>query len=556
MSRQVLSASAALRDWAAREPDRVCLTFHGGGEAQPLTCRMLAEHASSYARLYRARGLRPGDPVVLLADSTAGFVAAFLGAQEASLLAVPCPPPEPLESGRRVAQRVGEILAKCRARALVTSVEGSIDAALTSTLTAAGVEVLGSSELATAPTSGSGEAQINDRHRFAYCQFTSGSGGIVKGVLLTHENLDANIRAMARAYELSRSDVAVTWLPLFHDMGLIAYVLMPLVIGYPGHVMSPTAFLTQPVSWLALMSRERATMAGAPNFAYGLCARRATDDDLVGLDLSAWRIACNGSEPVTRGAVEAFCERFAPYGFRASAMLPAYGLAEDTLCATSRGPGEGARFDEVSRETLERDGVARPSASGAAIASVGRPLPGHEIAIFGHDGRPVPDRHVGEVAIRGESVMSGYLPGTTGEVSVTQDGWLQTGDLGYLADSELYLVGRKKDLIIRAGRNYYPQDLEEPLARIPGLRPGRAVAFSVPGAEREQVLLAVERRKDAPENTTALKAAIREAVFVATRIVPDDILLLPPNTLPFTSSGKAMRPEVKRLYLEGRWASL
>ena len=196
---------------------------------------------------------------------------------------------------------------------------------------------------------------------------------------------------------------------------------------------------------------------------------------------------------------------------------------------------------------------ARP---GALIASVGHPLPGHEIAVVGHDGRPVPDRCVGEVAIRGDSVMDGYLPGTTGEVSVTQDGGLLTGDLGYLADGELYLVGRKKDLIIRAGRNYYPQDLEEPLARIPGLRPGRAVAFSVPGAEREQVLLAVERRKDGTENAAALKAAIREAVFVATRIMPDDILLLPPNTLPFTSSGKAMRPEVKRLYLEGRWASL
>jgi acyl-CoA synthetase (AMP-forming)/AMP-acid ligase II len=320
--------------------------------------------------------------------------------------------------------------------------------------------------------------------------------------------------------------------------------------------MSPTAFLAQPLSWLTLMSRERATMSGAPNFAYGLCARRATDDDLVDLDLSSWRIACNGSEPVTRGTVEAFCERFARCGFHASAMLPAYGLAEDTLCATTRVPGEGARFDEISREALERDGVARPAAAGAAIASVGRPLPGHEIAIVDRGARPVPDRRVGEVAIRGDSVMSGYLPGTTGEVSVTPEGWLLTGDLGYLADGELYLVGRKKDLIIRAGRNYYPQDLEDPLARIPGLRPGRAVAFSVPGAEREQVLLAVERRKGGPETASALKAAIREAVFGATRIVPDDILLLPPNTLPFTSSGKAMRPEVKRLYLEGRWASL
>ena len=265
------------------------------------------------------------------------LVSAFLGAQEAALLAVPCPPPEPLESGRRVAQRVGDILAKCCARALVASVPGSIDAELVSALTAAGIVRLDASVVTTAPAPGAAEAEFSDRHPFAYCQFTSGSGGIVKGVRLTHENLDANIRAMARGYELSRSDVAVTWLPLFHDMGLIAYVLMPLVLGYPAHVMSPTAFLAQPVSWLTLMSRERATMSGAPNFAYGLCARRATNEDLVDLDLSAWRIACNGSEPVTRGAVEAFCERFAACGFRPFAMLPAYGLAEDTLCATTRG---------------------------------------------------------------------------------------------------------------------------------------------------------------------------------------------------------------------------
>jgi acyl-CoA synthetase (AMP-forming)/AMP-acid ligase II len=244
VNRPVLSVTAAVREWAAREPDRVCLTFHGGGATEPLTCRVLAEQVSSYARLYRARGLRPGDPVVLFADSTAAFVSAFLGAQAAALLAVPCPPPEPLESGRRVAQRVGDILAKCRARALVASVPGSIDAELVSTLTAAGLVPLDASDLTTAP--GAAEAEFSDRHPFAYCQFTSGSGGIVKGVRLTHENLDANIRAMARGYELSRSDVAVTWLPLFHDMGLIAYVLMPLVLGYPAHVMSPTAFLAQP----------------------------------------------------------------------------------------------------------------------------------------------------------------------------------------------------------------------------------------------------------------------------------------------------------------------
>jgi acyl-CoA synthetase (AMP-forming)/AMP-acid ligase II len=358
---------------------------------------------------------------------------------------------------------------------------------------------------------------------------------------------------MEVAYGLSAEDVLATWLPLFHDMGLVAYVLVPLVTGCAAHLMPPLAFLARPASWPALMSRVGGSMAGAPNFAYGLCARRTTDADLVGLDLSRWRIACNGSEPVTRAAIDAFCRRFAPCGFRASAISPAYGLAEDTLCATTRRPGEGARFDEISRETLERDGVARPSAPGALVASVGRPLIGHEIVIVGGDGAPVPDRHVGEVLIRSGSVMSGYLPGTSGEVALRPDGWLVTGDLGYLADGELYLVGRKKDLIIRAGRNYYPQDFEDAALGVEPVR--RAVAFAVPAQERERVILAVECRPGADVEPAALIAALKDAVFGAVRLAPDEILILPRHALPLTSSGKVMRPEARRQYLEGRWTS-
>jgi acyl-CoA synthetase (AMP-forming)/AMP-acid ligase II len=258
----------------------------------------------------------------VFAPSDPGFVAAFLGAQEAGLLPVPCPPPEPLESGRRVGQRVSEILQRCRARTLVSPAAGLIDLALASTLSSNGIAILKS------PSTDDAGPVSAEPHPFAYCQFTSGSGGVVKGVLLTHRNVMANIQAMADAYALSEDDVLVTWLPLFRDMGLVAYVLMPIVLGHPAHVMSPLGFLSQPISWLALMSRVRGSMATAPNFAYGLCARRATDEDLVDLDLLAWRIAANGSEPVTLGAVEAFCRRFAPCGgvparARASPKCPA-----------------------------------------------------------------------------------------------------------------------------------------------------------------------------------------------------------------------------------------
>jgi acyl-CoA synthetase (AMP-forming)/AMP-acid ligase II len=245
-----------------------------------------------------------------------------------------------------------------------------------------------------------------------------------------------------------------------------------------------------------------------------------------------------------------FCRRFAPCGFRASAMLPAYGLAEDTLCATTRAPGEGARFDEISRDGLEREHVARPSTPGTRVASVGRPIAGHELAILAADGSPVPERHVGEVAIRGASVMHGYLPGTSGEVALRPDGWLLTGDLGYLADGELYPVGRKKDLIIRAGRNYYPQDLEDAALRVESVR--RAVAFAAPGEEMERVVVAIECRPEA-DVPPVLAVLVKDAVFTAMRLVPDEIVVVPPRTLPLTTSGKVMRPEARRLYLEGRW---
>jgi fatty-acyl-CoA synthase len=295
-------------------------------------------------------------------------------------------------------------------------------------------------------------------------------------------------------------------------------------------------------------------VSAAPNFAYALCARKVSHEEAEQLDLSSWRVASNGSEPVTREAVEAFIQRFAPRGFRGSALLPCYGLAEDTLCATSLRPGEGARFEQISRTELERDGVAQPRDGGRVVASVGPPLPDHAVAVLGAGGGRIGDRRVGEIAVRSASVMHGYLPGTEGEVALTEDGWLRTGDLGYLADGELFVVGRKKDLIIRAGRNYYPEDLEDALAAVSGVRPGRGVAFSAPADGSERVVLAVECRDDWRGEASALTGAIRGAVFAAVGLAPDEILVLPRNTLPLTSSGKVMRPEARRLYLAGELA--
>lgn len=517
-----------------------------------VTCEELWRAAVRWARLFEARGLRSGDAVVLFAHPVPGFVSALLGAQAAGLLAVPCPPPEPLESARRVRQRVTEILARCDARVLLNPVLVPPDPEFHSMLAQIGSVLLTPEDLEVILDTGE-DVERTERLSVAYCQFTSGSGGRAKGVLVTHEGLAANVRAMTEAFAFTRRDVFVTWLPLFHDMGLVAYVFMPLILGCPTHLMSPQMFITRPGSWLELITAVRATVSAAPNFAYALCARRVSAEERRPLDLSSWRVATNGSEPVTRAAVEAFIERFSSCGFQASAMLPCYGLAENTLCATTRRPGEGTRFEEVSRGALE-DGVAQPQVAGRTLASVGRVLGGHQIAILGADGGAVGERRVGEVAIHGPSVMQGYLASTEGEVPLTPDGWLYTGDLGYRAEGELFLVGRKKDLIIHAGRNYYPEDLEEAVAAVAGVRPGRAVAFSVPGEASELVVLAAEQREEYTGDAGALRRAIRDAVFAAVGLTLDKVLLLSRNDLPLTSSGKVMRPEARRLYLQGRWS--
>jgi acyl-CoA synthetase (AMP-forming)/AMP-acid ligase II len=340
-------------------------------------------------------------------------------------------------------------------------------------------------------------------------------------------------------------------------MGLVGYVLLPLLGAPPAHLMPTAAFLTRPASWLALITRVRGTLSVAPNAAYGLCVRRVSDEELARLDLSSWRMAYNGSEPVTREAVEAFVRRFEVAGFRASAMVPAYGLAENTLTATARRPGQGARFEDVSRDALEQEGLARPCRVGEAgrtTASVGTPLPGQEIRIAGPDGAPLGERRVGEVLLRGPTLMHGYLPGTEGPLAIGPDGWLWTGDLGYLADGELFLVGRTKDLIIRLGRNYHPEDLEEAAAGVVGVRAGRVVAFATPGSQRERVVVAAEVRSSG-EGPAALRAAIEAAVFGAVRFMPDEVLLLAPHTLPLTTSGKVMRPETRRRYEAGELAA-
>ena len=276
-------------DWAQREPERVPLVFHGPTGVEPVSAATFATDSRAWAKAFVEAGLAPGAAVILLAHSARQFISALLGAQRAGLLAVPSPPPEPLESGRRIGERIDELLTRSGAKAVVSPVVDQTALDLGAALAMRGVRFL------TPPAHAAAGTVDRPRLPFAYCQFTSGSGGRSKGVLLTHDNLAAYVNARVSAFELGDADVNVSWLPLSHDNGLVSYALASLATGIPGHVMPPLAFITQPVSWLRLITRVRGTMSTGPNFAYALCAWKVTDEELAGLDLSSWtRVAWRG----------------------------------------------------------------------------------------------------------------------------------------------------------------------------------------------------------------------------------------------------------------------
>ena len=383
-------------------------------------------------------------------------------------------------------------------------------------------------------------------------QFSSGSTVDPKPVALTHGALVAQVAALEVAMPLAAGvmPVGVSWLPLYHDMGLIGCVLSALY--YPGSLVliPPETFLVKPALWLRALSRHRGFVSPAPNFAYGLCLKRVKDADMQGVDLSGWLHALNGAEPVSADTLRRFAERFERWGFSARALRPVYGLSEASLAVTfppaSRGPRElGVDANVLAREGQVRDGTR-------TLVSVGAPVAGFEVQVRGEDGAELPERRVGRVFARGPSVMHGYFEDAeaTGR-ALTGDGWLDTGDLGFGADGELYLTGRAKDLVIIRGANHAPQAFEDPLLKVDGVRTGCAVAlgFTPEGSEDEALLILAERA--APGNEASLEADIRAAVVAATGVQPHTVRILEPGTLPRTSSGKLRRGEALRRYLAG-----
>ncbi|WP_459206114.1 non-ribosomal peptide synthase/polyketide synthase [Pseudomonas sp. MLB6B] len=543
-----LTLVQALAQRAARSPEQVALRFLADqpGDQAVLSYRELDRRARTIAAALQARA-GFGERAVLLFPSGPDYVAAFFGCLYAGIIAVPAYPPE--SSRPHHQQRLLSIIDDAQPRLLLTvealgeSLQGLEALQRTDAPTLVAIDRLDSAwaEAWQAPT------LVDDD--IAFLQYTSGSTALPKGVQVSHGNLVANEQLIRHGFgiDLNPDDVIVSWLPLYHDMGLIGGLLQPIYSGVPCVLMSPGYFLARPQRWLQAISEYGGTISGGPDFAYRLCSERVSDAALAGLDLSRWRVAYSGSEPIRQDSLAGFAERFRATGFDASSFFASYGLAEATLFVSGSRRGGGIPALQVDAQALAAHRIE--PGEGSVLMSCGFAQPGHAVQIVEpHSLAVLADDQVGEIWAAGPSIAHGYWrnPEASARTFVARDGqtWLRTGDLGFLRDGELFVSGRLKDLLIVRGQNLYPQDVEQTLEReVEGLRKGRVAVFAVEQQGEEGIGVAVEVGRSVQKSLPAdqLIARLRQVVAEACNQAPAVVLLLNPGALPKTSSGKLQR---------------
>ncbi len=548
----------AVLEWhAAESADRPHIRLlDDGREQRVLSHRELLDEAEALAVGLQARGIERGDRVALMLPTGAEYFASFFAILLCGAVPVPIYPPARASQLAEHLRRHAGILANSGAKLLVTVARARPLARLLQASAASLGGVVTAAEL-----SGDGSAFMAPRLEggdIAFLQYTSGSTGSPKGVVLTHADLLASVRAMGRAIDAGADDVFVSWLPLYHDMGLIGAWLGSLYYGIPLVIMSPLDFLARPLHWLEAIHRYRGTLSASPNFGYELCMKRISDAERDALDLGSWRAAFNGAEPVSPLTLERFIERFAPSGFRAEASMPVYGLAEATLGLAFPPLGRRPLIDSVDREALSRRGEARPAAQDDEAAlrfpSCGRVLEGYRLRVVDRKGAELPERRQGRIEFQGPSATRGYFENPEATAQLFDGDWLDTGDLGYLADGEVYLTGRRKDLIVRAGRNLYPQELEDAVGDIPGIRKGCVAAFGSrdPGSGTERLVVLAETTETDEGRREALRQRIVEASADLVGAPPEIVRLVPPHTVLKTSSGKIRRSANREAFEQGK----
>ena len=499
-----------------------------------------------------ASGVSPGDRIALVAETSVDFAALFFGAIYAGAWPVPLPLPTSFGGRESYVEQLRIQLGSCDPGLLLYPPELA-DMAHQAAISA-GVE---GGDWATFATRDAPEAPLPETSAddIAYLQYSSGSTRFPHGVVITHRALLNNLAAHSHGMQLIDSDRCISWLPWYHDMGLVGCLLSPVANQVSTDYLKTEDFARRPLAWLDLISRnEGTTLSYSPTFGYDICARRMSSQTKASgrLDLSRWRVAGNGADMIRPDVMQAFVDAFSDAGFQASAFLPSYGLAEATLAVSIMPPGEGIRVELVEETQLSGvpSGADRPQRY-RAIVNCGRPVRDMIVEIRDEDGNPLPDGAIGKVWCSGPSVMSGYFRDEEATRACMSDGWLDTGDMGYLSDGYVYVVGRAKDMIIINGRNHWPQDIEWAVEQLPGFKAGDIAAFAIttPGGEETPAVLVQCRTSDGSERIR-LRDEIRERVRSVTGM-NCVIELVPPRTLPRTSSGKLSRAKARNLYLAG-----
>jgi acyl-CoA synthetase (AMP-forming)/AMP-acid ligase II len=535
--------------------DRPFLTFVDltGVETRRSTHELYRASTAAAASLHE-QGVRPRDRLLLLLPNGVPFVETLLGILLVGAVPVIYPPPYLARALPRYLAQLQRILQQCQPWGAVLDAQAM---EVARGLSVPGIRLI-------PPPAASGAAAFDGPHRadpeeVALVQYSSGSTGDPKGVLLSHRAICSNARATRVATGDRADEVFLSWAPVCHDMGLFGGVLFPWFHdGAQSVLMTPYHFVLDPASWLHAASRFRATISTGPNFAFHLCLG-LQDRQLEGVDLASLRIVSNGAEPISRSIVERFIDRFRAYGLRPEVMACVYGMAENTVAVTFPRLDRPPRFDRILRQPLEEQGRAVPAPQSEPevhvkdIAGLGSPVLGAELQIVDEKGAVQPERVEGEICIRGTSLMSGYLNHPQATAEALRDGWFHTTDLGYVANGELFVTGRRGDLLIRAGRNLHPQDLEATAERVPGTRHGRVAVLAYRDAAESTDQIAVLAETDQHERTELVEIAcrIRRALLEDFGLPPDRVVLLAPQVLPKTTSGKLQRRLAGRLLQRG-----
>ena len=550
--------SRLLLDLNRDQPEKTALTMLlNGQEDQPITYCQLVEGAGAWTRTFELAGIQPGEVVVLILQHSLDLIFAYWG----TILHGAIPSIMPFLTEKLQPERyrtdLSALVGITRPECIVTYREFAQEVAAALPEGSSVRKVIVSDELQ--PSAGIDTDSFRGLQRSAQdivlLQHSSGTTGLQKGVALSHGAVLNQLESYSQALHINESDVIVSWLPLYHDMGLIAGFLMPILKGIPLVLLSPFEWVRAPARLMQAVTKYRGTLSWLPNFAYNFCAQKTRDRDLEGVNLSTWRAVSNCSEPMRYDSHQAFLKRFEPYGFKESALCTCYAMAENVFAVTQGGIDAPSVVDEIDREAMQSQKLAIPAEEGkpsVKMVSTGRPIRKVKVKVVDEHGHDVPDRQIGEVILQSDSMLTGYYHRPDATEKAIKNGWYFTGDYGYKVGEEVFVAGRKKEMIIVGGKNVYPMDLEELAMEVPGVHAGRVVAFGVfnEAAGTEDVVIVAEVDVKDQEARDVIGDAIRQTVTRGSAIALRHVYLVDSRWLIKTSSGKNARTSNKEKYLK------